>query len=91
LSSLSLMSVMSAIAVALIQSTGGSGGEERAEPKGRSLGNCHSDSFQLKPIARLFASCIEAKHLTDEAVGRGSDTLYASGATAAIIDRTSIK
>ena len=37
--------------------------------------------FQHKPIARLFASYIEAKHLNDDALGRALDTLYASGVT----------
>ena len=37
--------------------------------------------FQNKPIARLFASCIEAKHLNDDALGRALDTLYAHGVT----------
>jgi len=37
--------------------------------------------FQQKPIARLFASCIEAKHLNDDTLGRALDTLYAFGVT----------
>jgi transposase len=37
--------------------------------------------FQNKPTARLLASCIEAKHLNDEALGRALDTLYAYGVT----------
>jgi transposase len=37
--------------------------------------------FQNKPTARLFASCIEAKHLNDDALGRALDTLYAHGVT----------
>jgi transposase len=37
--------------------------------------------FQNKPIARLFASCIEAKHLNDDALGRALETLYAHGVT----------
>jgi hypothetical protein len=38
--------------------------------------------FQNKPTARLFASCIEAKHLNDDALGRAFNTLYAHGAVA---------
>jgi transposase len=37
--------------------------------------------FQNKPTARLFASCIEANHLNDDALGRALDTLYAHGVT----------
>ena len=37
--------------------------------------------FQNKPTVRLFASCIEAKHLNDDALGRALDTLYAYGVT----------
>jgi transposase len=37
--------------------------------------------FQNKPTARLFASCIEAHHLHDDALGRALDTLYADGVT----------
>jgi transposase len=37
--------------------------------------------FQHKPIARLFASCIDAKHLNIDTWGRALDTLYASGVT----------
>lgn len=38
--------------------------------------------FQHKPTARLFASCIEATHLHDDALGRALATLYAHGVTA---------
>ena len=37
--------------------------------------------FQNTPTARLFASCIEAHHLNDDALGRALDTLYAHGVT----------
>jgi transposase len=37
--------------------------------------------FQNKPTTRLFASCIEAHHLNDDALGRALDTLYAHGVT----------
>ena len=39
--------------------------------------------FQDKPLSRLLAPClIEAKHLTDDALGRALDTLYDYGVTA---------
>jgi transposase len=38
--------------------------------------------FQHQPTARLLASCIDANHLHDEALGRALDTLYAHGITA---------
>jgi len=37
--------------------------------------------FQNKPTARLLASCIEARHLNDDTLGRALDTLYAYGVT----------
>ena len=38
--------------------------------------------FQHKPTSRLLASCIEARHLHDDTLGRALDPLYADGVTA---------
>jgi transposase len=38
--------------------------------------------FQHKPTSQLVASCIEARHLNDDTLGRALDTLYADGVTA---------
>jgi transposase len=53
---------------------------------GRGCVNQHLDLVphfvQHKPTARLLASCIEARHLNDDTLGRALDTLYADGVTA---------